>query len=227
MTLLDQKETARPYRCPAAETAPELDAVLDDACWISVQQMQFYLSQGYPDRGGFPDGLGSYCRVLRNADDLYVAARVGTDAGPAERKSRGNEKFMLMLCSPEGRRLVLEVRHGGKTSAWTYAPGSNEKEKWPIHAEVVDKLGEGEWTFEMRLPLADLGTEQPEDGWRINAKLWSHRIIHSPLLLGKPYMQHYRGKIMHICIWQPEGQTKASLGGFAYNPKYYGTLEFE
>ncbi len=226
VTLLDQKVNPRTYRCRVSEAIPNLDAVLDDACWISVQQMQFYLSQGYPDRGGFPDGLGSYCCIIRNADDLYVAVRVGTDAGPTERKRRGNEKFELIFCSPEGRRYMLRVSHGAKTSA-TYAPNSDEKAKWPFHGEVTDKLGEGEWTFEMRLPLADLGIEKPEDGWRINAKLWSHRIIHSPLLLGKPYMQHYRGKIMHICTWQPEGQTKASLGGFAYNPKYYGSLQFE
>ncbi len=225
LNLVEQKMNPPAYRCRKAQTAPQVDGELDEACWDGADQIPLYLTMGYAERGGFPDTMGIDCRMVHTTDALWVGARVPSDA---DRKNRGRvpEQLEVALCSPEGRRYVLTVVLPRKVQSTVYAPGADESEEWPVDVEVADNSryfgnDKNTWQVEVKLPLADLGTDPLASGWRMNVKLRSWRMLKSPLIWAEPIMSQRRGNTRYVLTWQPEAK------GFSYNPKYYGTLQFE
>ncbi len=214
LTLLEQKAHPPTYKCVAVADAPRLDGVLDEACWSAAQEMPFYLTAGFKERGGFPDSLASRCRMVHTTEAIYLGVRVGSEAQP----DKQSERFEVTFCSPAGERYVLNVDGKGQAMGSHYlVPEGDDKEAWPVQAEVADARRPGEWILEVKVPLADLGMDSVATGWRINVTIDSHRLVRSPRILAEPLVP----RRPYLLTWQPEAK------GFAYNPKYYGTIQFE
>ncbi len=156
--------------CPAASAPPEIDGVLDDACWESGGVMDRFIAI----RGESFAAAQTTARLVHDAEALYLGVRcdeplmgqVQADAAPGSGRVWTDDCVELFL-DPEGdgtyAHLIVNaagVRQDDLPAERAVAPA------WTAAAG----RGEDFWSVEIAVPFTDLEAPAPEPGqaWRMN-----------------------------------------------------------
>ena len=159
------------------DTPPAIDGDLTDACW-----------KGSAAFGGFVSTTGFWCREQTEGfltyDDthLYVAVRCHDSeiaSVTAQNRPRDDESIAADDCV----EIYVGVNHdlntfyrlminslGNIYEAICDRRGSVRDTSWNPDCKVAVATGRNEWTIELAIPLADLGTAVPQPGtiWGFN-----------------------------------------------------------
>jgi hypothetical protein len=165
---------ARPVLlCARAETRPHLDGRLDDPVWQRAKPAALQSAQH--DDGDWPAEV----MVAYDAEFLYVAARcrqapasgASLPGGPAAVRSRdadlsAHDRIELLIGVDRDYttyyRLAMDHRGWTNDSCWG-------DKTWDPQWFVAARQGDGVWTVEAAIPLAELTGQppQPRDTWAI------------------------------------------------------------
>ena len=172
-----ESETGRELKLARTDTPPVIDGDLTDTCW-----------KGSAALGGFVSTTGFWCREQTEGfltyDDthLYVAVRCHESqiaSVTAHEKSHDDESIAADDCV----EICFGVNHDRNTfyrliinslgniyEALCDRRGSVRDTSWNPDCKVAVATGPSEWTVELAIPLADLGTAVPQPGtiWGFN-----------------------------------------------------------
>ena len=177
--LYTATRSPRRIKVPQITGGIELDGKLGEEEWSEAAQLAGFLGIGvanYADRQ-------PVAWVCRDADSLYLAARLPIRGVPRARRSEhdrvemSDDLFELYLDtdSAPGHHCIL-VNPNGQTSDFAVRPGPDGGKRaelsWESKAAVKARVGKDSWALELRLPHASLpGTEfPPAAGWRFNIR---------------------------------------------------------
>ncbi len=163
------------YRVRRTDTPPVIDGSLSDACWADACRVTSFHLLGTPVRAG-DDLPPTEALLTYGSRALYIAFRcreplaAGLEAperphdGPTWRDN-GVEIFL----DPSGDRVgyvqIAVNLAGAIMDGFISSPGGSLDLSWETGASAAVRIGDREWTLELRVPFSGLPLTRPRGAW--------------------------------------------------------------
>lgn len=160
--------------------APELDGVLDDACW-RVAKPATDLRQVFPREGGTPQDI-TEVRFAHDHKHLYIAIRCD-DREPGritarelqrdsfEGESFPADDFVQIVIDPFGRQrdgFLFAVNPLGAMTDGRIENSTTTVVEWDGIWDARARRDANGWTAEMKIPFSTLSFDPARDSWGVN-----------------------------------------------------------
>ena len=182
-TRIAVKKPKREYRTDVIiHSLPEIDGVLDDACWLKDGRWEGNFIQERPVEGGMPSQKTEF-KILYNEEYIFIAIRAydnepeKIDFRPAKRDDFGGDVVGVAFDSYYDQRTAFEFNlsaSGGKIDL--IMVNDDFDTDWNAVWEGKTSLEDSAWTAEMKIPLSQLRySGQDEQIWGLHAWRWISR----------------------------------------------------
>ena len=191
--------------CPQTDTAPQIDGILDDACWKNAAVLDdFRLLGGNAE----PASTSTSAKIACDKKNLYIAFCCNEpDMNNLKAKAQGRdvsgvfnddsvEIFLSTNPDAAGYYQIAANSQGSAFDAFSSNAG------WNADLRCAAKKNQNDWIVEFEIPLAALNHSSPESPWRINL-----------------CRSRYAGKAAEYSSWSPINgnsfHTPERMGWFA------------
>ena len=172
---------------PRVAVAPVLDGALDDAAWTQAARLDFVGMTGEPP----PYRTTGW--LAWDAENLYLAFR-NEEPNPAGMRYLATERDgrtkpyiwdddameVMINTQPVQKERYFQFIVNARGTLWDGLRGSPEfgpdTYRWDSGFEARTRVGDQDWTVEIRIPLRDLGVTAPA-GKRLSANFYRDRAL--------------------------------------------------
>jgi len=223
---------AESYTLALASAAPVLDGRVDDACWASATTLERFVMLG----GAEPpeaERVATRAMILADREYLYLGVRCEEpfiDKMAVRHRERDSDvwqddvvEFMVMPCPRDvGLYVQFCVNPAGALLDGALAgPAARLERGYDSGAEVKAQVGAGEWSVEMRVPLAGLPVQSWQGPWYFHVARSRRAVSQSLTSLQTPVSGfHDLGAYAELtgieALGLPFGLSGFSLGALMY-----------
>ena len=207
------------YPSALAQLPPEVDGLLDDACWTDAPAASSFTVYRKPGR--LAEAQTSF-RVVYDRNNIYFG--VSCDEPFAEGlgpRSVPHDSYDIF--SQDGIEIFIDPEHAhsvyyqfASNLAGSIFDARKSQRTWDSRVRVGTRVGKDNWTVEMAIPWSDMGVKRPVSGMVVGFNVCRNRFRDGRKLSYWSHAPgfHYPGHFAHLVLSSTEKMLRDMEGDF-------------